>query len=319
LKRAVLVGIDHYDFLGPLTGCIADVNKLEARLKENFDESSNFTCVTWTSDKETVSRAELLHAIDMTLGPGVQSALFFFAGHGVSARNDLVLAAQDGTAHDAGVTMSEFLSAVQGSKVAEILIILDCCFSGKAGAVASFGAETAALRSGVSILAASRDDQTAAEVGQGMFTMYLCDALDGGAADVQGVVTLASAYAYLSESFGALEQRPMFKTNVDSLHPLRRCQPAVSRKDLQKLPKIFPTADFELPLDPTYEPLAKVKKKNPENEAVFALLQRCRAARLVEPVDVPHLWNAAMESKPARLTTFGRHYWRLAKHNKLQP
>ena len=29
--------------------------------------------------------------------------------------------------------------------------------------------------------------------------------------------------------------------------------------------------------------------------------------------------DAAMEKKKVRLTTFGRHYWRLAKHNQLQP
>jgi hypothetical protein len=266
-----------------------------------------------------VTREDLLAAIEQTLAPGVDSALFFFAGHGVNVRNDLVLAAQDGSASDPGVALSELLGALQGSDVKEVLIILDCCFAGKAGAVAHFGANVAALRSGLSILAASRDDQTAAEMGQGMFSLYLGDALEGGAADVQGIVTLAGAYAYLSESFGAFQQRPMFKANVDRLHQLRRCEPAVARKDLQRLPEIFETLETELQLDPSYEPSSGIKKKNPDNEAVFAILQRCRAARLIEPIGVPHMWDAAKQRKKVRLTPFGRHYWRLARHNKLQP
>src|SRR5262249_8984239 len=106
--------------------------------------------------------------------------------------------------------------------------------------------------------------------------------------------------------------------NLVQLHPLRRCRPDVSRAELERLPEIFARPDSELKLDPTYEPTAKVAKKNKANEAVFEILQRCRAVSLVEPIGVPHLWNAAMENRSVRLTAFGRHYWRLAKHRKLQ-
>src|SRR5207247_4602641 len=118
------------------------------------------------------------------------------------------------------------------------------------------GGDAAALRSGVSILSASRGDQTAAETaeGRGVFSTYLCGALEGGAADVLGKVTIAGVYAYLSESFGPWDQRPTFKANVDRLHNLRQCRAAVPLENLRRLPEFFATPTTELHLDPSYEP-----------------------------------------------------------------
>jgi hypothetical protein len=51
--------------------------------------------------------------------------------------------------------------------------------------------------------------------------------------------------------------------------------------------------------------------------ADFAILQQCRAARLVEPVGAEHIYYAAMERKSCRLTPLGRHYWALAKEKRI--
>ena len=45
------------------------------------------------------------------------------------------------------------------------------------------------------------------------------------------------------------------------------------------------------------------------------LLQRCRAAKLVEPVGEDHMYYAAMNSRSCALTPLGRHYWRMASNN----
>ena len=120
----------------------------------------------------------------------------------------------------------------------------------------------------------------------------------------------ADRYAYLAESLGAWEQRPTLKANLDQLHEIRRCAPAVPLTDLRALGDIFKEPDAELELDPSYEPT--LKPKNAKHEATFAALQRCRAAKLVEPVGTPHMYDAAAQSLPCRLTPLGRHYWRLA-------
>ncbi len=317
MKRALLVGIDKYDSFQALGGCVNDVNALAPLLSRNEDGSPNFDCQTRTSTAGRIDRRALLSAVEGLLAPGADVGLLYFAGHGAEADSDVVLATQDGDKHDAGLPLSRVLGLVQKSKVPEVLIILDCCFAGAAGGVPQLGKDIAAIRPGVSLLSASRGDQAAAEAsqGRGIFSTYLCGALEGGAADVLGKVTVAGVYAYLSESFGPWEQRPTFKANVDRLHELRHCAPAVALEELRQLPSFFPQEDAHLPLDPSYEPDAQ--PHHPEHEAIFAILQRCRAAKLVEPVGVQHMYYAAMQGKSCRLTPLGRHYWRVANQGRL--
>ena len=146
--------------------------------------------------------------------------------------------------------------------------------------------------------------------GRGLFSTYLCGALEGGAADILGKVTIASVYAYLSESFGSWDQRPMFKSNVDRLHELRRVSPDVPLPELRRLSEFFEAQDAELPLDPSYEPTAE--PRHSDHEATFAILQRCRAAKLVEPLGEQHMYFAAMNNKACRLTPLGKLYWSMA-------
>ena len=213
------------------------------------------------------------------------------------------------------MSLSQVLGAVQESKVPEVILILDCCFSGNAGSLPQLGGRVSALRDGLGILTASRGDQTSREMTRGVFSTNLCAALDGGAADVLGHVDIASLYAYLSESFGAFDQRPMFKANVDRLHALRTCAPAVPLADLRRLPKIFANPGMDLSLDPSFEPSHALA--NPDHVNIFRILQTCRAARLVEPVGTPHLFYAAIESKSCRLTALGRHYWSMAQQKRI--
>jgi hypothetical protein len=317
MKRALLVGIDTYDSFNDLYGCANDVHALTPLLARHEDDSPNFECRAYASDTRRIDRRDLLEAIDSALAPGADVALLYFAGHGAAVPNDVVLVTQDGVTSDSGVPLSVVLGKIQASKVREVVVILDCCFSGGAGGVPQLGADVAALRHGVTLLCASRGDQTAAETpsGRGLFSVYLCGALEGGAADVLGKVTVADIYAYLSESFGPWDQRPTFKANLDRLHELRRCAPAVPLADLRRLPEIFGDSTKDLALDPSYEP--SEEPRHSEHEAIFAVLQRCRAAKLIEVVGAEHLYFAAMLSKACRLTPLGKHYWRMANQKRL--
>lgn len=318
MKRALLVGIDKYQYVNPLKGCVKDVNALEPLLTDNEDGSPNFDCKVKTSEsEELVSRENLLKGIDLLLSPGADISLFYFAGHGQQVDKDLVLVTEDGRGSDLGVSMSTVLAKVQHSPVHEVSIILDCCFSGMAGGIPQLGTDAAALRSGVSILTASRKNEVSIETpeGRGLFSTYLCGALEGGAADVLGKVTIAGVYAYISESSGAWEQRPMFKANVDRLNDLRRTSTAVPFHELRRLPEFFQTQEAELPLDPSYEPTAE--PSDPKHEAIFAILQRCRAAKLVEPVGELHMYYAAMHYKSCRLTPLGKLYWFMARRRRI--
>lgn len=68
-------------------------------------------------------------------------------------------------------------------------------------------------------------------------------------------------------------------------------------------------------LDPSYEP--SELPSHPEHETIFAQLQKCRAVKIVEPVEEDHLYHAAIRSKSCRLTALGRHYWRQAREGHI--
>ncbi|MBS1844265.1 MAG: caspase family protein [Actinobacteria bacterium] len=317
MKRALLVGIDEYDFVNDLAGCVNDVQAIAPLLARNEDGNVNFQCQTRTSAGERVTRASLLADLDGLLGTTADLALLYFAGHGDPVGGDVALVTQDATAATPGVTMAEVMTKIRNSPVGEVVILLDCCFSGAAGAIPQLGAEVASLRDGVSILTASRAEEGAAETeaGRGAFSTYLEGALAGGAADTLGKVTVAGLYAYLDEAFGAWDQRPLFKANVSRLVPIREAEPPIDRASLRKLKEWFPQPDFDFPLDPSYEPEAD--PDHPEHEAIFHGLQKLRAARLLVPIGEDHMYFAAMNSTGCRLTPLGRLYWQMVHEDRL--
>lgn len=318
LKRALLIGIDDYDHFSGLDGCVNDVNAIKPLLARDEDGTPNFNSVAKTSDTARVTRESTLEGLEQLLANGADVALFYFAGHGEQLPNDVSLVTQEGQGRTTGVKLSEVFALVNGSALKEVIIILDCCFAGNAGGVPQLNLDLSVLREGVSVLTASRGDQTSAETdeGRGLFSTYLEGALEGGAADVLGSVNVAGIYAHITESFNAWEQRPVFKANIDRLHVLRKVDPAVSLDILRKLPEFFPDINDLYPLDRSYEYTQK-KFAIPENVAIFQSFQKLRAARLLEPVDEDHLYWAALNNKPCRLTKLGQHYWLLAKDERI--
>lgn len=311
LRRALLAGVDEYERFSPLGGCENDVRRLVPLLRAHEDGSPNFECRTMFGAR----RDDLLEGVKELLRPGADLALLFFAGHGEGEGSDVALCTADGTEHTPGIPFTQILGMVVQSDIPEVVVMLDCCFAGAAGEVPAIGGDASVLRNGVSILAASRGDQTSAEtLTGGLYTLHLAGALEGGAADVLGNITLAGLYAYVSESFGPWSQRPTFKANVDRLHDIRRCDPALPLAELRLLPDLFPTFQSEYQLDPTYEP--EVEPKGHSNEATFAVLQRYRDAKLLRPVNQPHMYATAMNSGTVKLTLLGQHYWRLAKEGR---
>ena len=319
MKRALLVGIDYYENFSPLYGCANDAAAMHPLLQRNEDGGLNLEC-RLASAKDTatqLSRDRLKEMIKELLSGGAEFALLYFAGHGAPTDGGVALVTSDGTNSTPGITFSDILAAINKSSVAEVTVILDCCFSGGATTIEALNNGLANLRDGLSVLTASRDDQVSMETadGRGQFSTYLEGALKAGAADVLGRVNVAGLYSYLSESFGAWEQRPTFKANIDRLHDIRTCKPLVPLETLRMLTEWFPTPDFDYPLDPTYEPTAN--KVHHPNETIFSGLQKFRACRLVDPIGVEHMYYAAINSTGCRLTPLGKHYWSLVKAGRI--
>ena len=316
MRRALLIGIDDYPD-APLEGCVNDAKAMARILQRNHDGSANFSPPKIvTSDTDKITRANLLARIDRLFRDEADVALLYFAGHGTATQLDGFLVTPDAKKYNEGVGLTEVLALANASKVSEKVIILDSCYSGAFGQVPATSSDLANIREGVSVLTASRSTQTAAEInGRGVFTWLVCSALEGGAADVLGKVTVPSIYAYVDEALGPWEQRPLFKSHVSKLVALRQGQPAVVLETLRRLPEWFPTPDSQFPLDSSYEPDAS--PPHPEHEAVFAQLQKCRAVKIVEPVGEDHMYYAAMNSKACQLTALGQHYWRQAKEGHI--
>jgi uncharacterized caspase-like protein len=314
MRRALVVGIDEYP-KSPLRGCVNDATEIARLLRRNEDGSPNFECQTLTAPPFPITRAILKGKIEDLFRDEADVALLYFSGHGFA--NDLggYLVTPDSERNDEGVSMVDVMTLGKGSRVGEVVILLDCCYSGALGALPTLSNLTV-LREGISILTASRGSQVSVEIrGRGRFTSLLCAALEGGASDVLGKVTIASVYAYVDQSLGAWEQRPLLKALVSKLVPLRSCSPVVPLDVLRSLPKYFSTAETELALDPSFEPDAE--PHHPSNEQIFSQLQKFRAARLVVPVGEDHLYYAAMNSKSCKLTPLGRFYWSQANNGKL--
>lgn len=320
MRKALVVGIDHYTHGPPLHGCVNDAHSVKSVLERHSDGSVNFDVklLTGTGPSDVVLRSSLKDSVSALFADDSDIALLYFAGHGHIETTGGYLLATDSSRGDEGVALSEVLLLANASKAKNKIVILDSCHSGIAGMLPSADAQAIAwLSEGLTILTASTKDQYATEAnGSGIFTTLFVDALSGPAANLVGDVTPGAVYAHIDQSLGPWEQRPVFKTNVKSFVSLRKVQPPILLTELQRITEFFPSGGFQFRLDPTYEPEQKgrdlgMPPPNPENTRKFAVLQKYNRMNLVVPVDVPHMWNAAMESKSCKLTVLGEHYRQL--------
>lgn len=321
-KRALFVGINEYDNISPLGGCVLDARSMEGLLARNADGSPNYSCRLLTSENDNVSRTRLREVWEELFDNFTEDILFYFSGHGAITQNGGYLVTQDATDRDLGLPMDDLLGLANQSKAREVLLILDCCFSGALGnpqhlQVSSVFSNQSQLREGVTILSASRPSQVAIEKteGHGLFTWLVLNALRGGAADVRGIVSAASIYAYVEQVLGPWEQRPLYKSHADHLSPVRKCEPVVPDELLRQLPKFFDKATSRYQLDPSYE--ASSPSAIPEHVSIYQTFAQYRDARLLRTVSRGHLYYTVLESGTVELTQLGQLYWLLAKEERI--
>lgn len=320
MRKALIVGIDHYDHLSSLSGCVNDAYSVKSVLERHADGTVNFAnprMLIGTSSTERVERAELKDAVRELFADDSDVALFYFAGHGYIEDTGGFLCGTDCRTGDDGLSVGEVMTLASESRAKNKVVVLDSCNSGIAGSRPTDRA-TAEIREGMTVLTASTAEQYAMEVagGGGVFTGLFVDALGGAAANLVGDVTPGSVYAHIDQSLGPWAQRPVFKTNVKTFVSLRKAEPPIALADLQALATHFPTADYDFPLDPAYEPERSPEQEadpnipppDPQKTSVFAVLQRYAKVNLVRPVGAPHMWHAAMQSKSCELTVLGQHY-----------
>ncbi len=315
MRKALIVGIGNIKDM-KLEGAINDANAIATTIAINGDGSPNFDVKLITDMEQGINKSNLKGLIKELFEGEHETALFYFSGHGFL--NDLggYIVTSDCKTNDEGISMDEILTLVNKSNIKNKIIILDCCHSGKFGDSSLISENTTLINKGVTILTASKDSESAVEVNeQGIFTSLLLQALSGGASDLRGSITPGSVYAYIDQALGPWSQRPVFKTNVSEFIHLRTINPPIPLEILRKIVDYFESPEKEFPLNPTYEDTEDGAIK--ENVIILKNLQKFERVGLVVPVDEEHMYYAAMNSKPCRLTALGLHYWRLVKNKKI--
>lgn len=325
MKKALVVGIDDYP-THPLRGCVNDAVAIGALIAKNGNGDPNFSVKTLTSQDGKVTSEVLGDAIAQLFSGDAETALLYFAGHGIINRetNAGYIVAQDGRRGSWGVSLSEVLNQANAAypKIRSSVIILDSCHSGYAGEVAGLGHEgISVIGTGVTILTASHREGGAEEgMKHGLFTEILLAGLSGGASDILGNITPAALYSHVDQTLGPWGQRPIYKANVQTFVTLRQVSPKVPLVTLRELPALFPDSAAEYRLDPSYEPNrdnvpAEILDipVDEEHARIFAGLQACNRNGLIVPVNADAMYYAAIESKSCRLTAIGAHYRKLAE------
>lgn len=323
-KKALLIGIDDYQS-APLSGCVNDAILVSSELDRHGTGSVNFSPMTITSNDGPVTTSMLRKGIKQLFNSGPASiALFYFAGHGAVINDRVYLCTMDGVEHAPGMPLEELIAAANNASdsIHNRIVLLDCCFSGDAGNLVSLDKEIALLGKGVTIMTACRSTEAAAELGDhGLFTYLMLDALRGGAADILGRITPAAIYSHIDQSLGDWDQRPLYKSHVDSFLVLKEMPPKVSIETLQRLPYFFPDISSEYLLSPEHEhtnPDGSIRTGGDQNlRSEFRELQNCNRVGLVEPVGEQDMYWAAMNSAGCRLTALGAHYHRLARVGRI--
>jgi hypothetical protein len=326
-RIALIVGIDHYEYVPCLTGCVKDARNVASVLRQHGDGRDNFEIelLTCEGKGESISNARLRTALRKLFLADADVVLFYFAGHGYNDSVGGFIEPSDTPRGDQGISLHDILALADKSSTKNKVIVLDSCHGGSMGATLPSIPAVSMLKEGTTILTASTAEQYAStEDGEGVFTRLFVDALNGAACNLKGEISPGSIYAHIDQSLFGLAQRPVFKTNVKRFISLRNVEPPIALSDLKQITALFPKANYYFNLDPSFEPERSSSQSgliapNRENTAKFAVLQRYNRVNLVVPVDAPHMWHAAMESKGCRLTSLGEHYRRLIQRHGIQP
>ncbi|MCI4668943.1 MAG: caspase family protein [Bacteroidia bacterium] len=319
-RAALLFGIDHYKTT-PLKSCINDANILSDLLERHEDLTLNFFCKKFTSDfYKTLHREFMMKEIGNFFSLDLEVAILYFSGHGASRAGQGYIIPLEAEDFEDYIPMTDLVSMASQSLIKNIIIILDCSYSGNLGntVIDEFGlGSVASIPEGLILMTSSGDSGHAKSVGgRGVFSKRLTDGLEGEAADLLGRVSILELFVYVDQISSVWDSRPTFKMNIDRNVILRQCNPRVDIFAIRQLLIFFKTIDSKFQLDPSFEPTSE--NADTENVKKFQIIQRLNNGSLVKPsAPYEHMYFAALEGGTIELTELGRFYWQLAGMNKI--
>ena len=316
-RRALIIGISKYSSqqIPNLDSCYNDAQEVDRVLKHHSNtenQEKNFTTEVITSDNQT-NTIFLKDRIEEHFKHSRSISLLYISSHGYIENTGGYIVTTECDRGDQGISMNDILLMVNQSPAMTKIIILDCCHSGGFGRN-PLNNGLSSISEGVTIISASAKNQySLANSASGVFTRLLVHALEGGAANILGEISVGHIYGYIDKAMGEEGQRPMFLSNVRRYEILRKVSSQLQVRDLREITRLFkenPEVTFDL--NETYEPTSPKAIK--EHVQDFTLLQKFNRVNLVVPIDTEHMYYAAIEEKGCKLTSLGKSYWVMVKN-----
>ncbi len=235
--RGVFVGVNHYDDDGisDLRMAVKDVSAVSQLVSPLY---RSIALLTDDTDVKP-TREKILAQITATAKASDDGdlILFYFSGHGIEEKGEGYLLprnAEQSILRDTAIPIArvcEILNDKKNCKARAKVLVLDACHSG-----AQFGKSTETMTQafidrvytqaeGMAVIGSCRQDEVsweAPELGHGVFTHYLLQALSGQAdRDGKGFVSVDAAYIFVNNAVKAWaeqshkSQRPTRKLEAD--------------------------------------------------------------------------------------------------------
>lgn len=220
-SHALVIGIDRYEHVGPLSFAANDARAIANTLINCFDFPAEnvILLIDSAATRSAITSAYLRLSQSDIVRPD-DRLLIFFAGHGHTAtgrRGETgFLVPVDGKVSDLAtlVKWSELTGSADLILAKHIFFLMDACYGGLAVTRKPIPPGSARLlndmlqRFARQVLTAGKANQTVsdgggARPGHSIFTSHVLDALDGAASVTKGVITANGVMAYVYEKVGS--------------------------------------------------------------------------------------------------------------------
>lgn len=220
MRNSVIIGVNQYESVPRLTGCVRDAVDIAETLE--MPEYGFKNKILVDSD---ATRRNCLDALWSAVDMGGKFLVIYFAGHGSVRSGVGYLVTADGVAPDPGIALTELaqIVATASEKYDHVFAILDSCHSGAGSTWVDHRPLTAStvsesiyvVNSSRILMAACRPEQFAHELPEpdahGAFTKVLLDGLMGDAVDYVGNVTVHALFETVAARMDTNDQTPVFK------------------------------------------------------------------------------------------------------------
>ncbi len=217
-RRALIIGINKYKNVSPLSHAANDANSIAEILKNkfNFVKEEIIILSDETATKDNIVKQ--FHSFTQTNTDPDDKLLIFFAGHGhtiTGNRGEIgFLVPVDGTPANTStlIRWDDLTRNAELIRAKHILFIMDACYGGLAVTRAPTVGSRRFLkdmcqRFSRQVVTAGKADESVADAGgplagHSIFTGHLLEGLNGAAASETGIITANSIMAYVYEKVG---------------------------------------------------------------------------------------------------------------------